>query len=47
VLVTAWNYAAPTRAPCLPNARGIDILRAYELSCAPDVSESQRNLLPK
>lgn len=47
VLVTAWNFAVPTRAPCLPEARGIDILRAYEVSCARDILERQRNLVPK
>ena len=47
VLVTAWNFVTPTRAPCLPEARGIDILRAYDLSCAREIEERQRNLAPK
>ena len=33
VLVTLWNVTAPTAAPCLQNAKGWDILRAYSLDC--------------
>lgn len=45
-LVTLWNFAAPTPVSCLPMTKGIDILRAYDLSCERELRESQRNLLP-
>ncbi|TMJ33943.1 MAG: hypothetical protein E6G96_03335 [Alphaproteobacteria bacterium] len=34
VLVTLVNVVQPTPAPCLQNAKGWDILRAYSLNCA-------------
>ena len=33
VLVTLWNVTDPTPTPCLQNAKGWDILRAYSLDC--------------
>ena len=47
VLATFWNIAAPTPAPCLLYAKGPDILRAYNLSCARDDAERARQLLPR
>ena len=44
VLVTLWNVAAPAEAPCLPNAKGVDILRAYRLTC--EDPAAQKNLPP-
>ena len=32
-LVTLVNVVQPTPAPCLQNAKGWDILRAYSLNC--------------
>jgi hypothetical protein len=47
VLVTLWNVAAPAQAPCLLNAKGIDILRAYRLTCEVEAAaEAQKNLAP-
>jgi hypothetical protein len=45
-LVTLWNVAVPTPAPCLLYAKGPDILRAYNLSCARDDAERARQILP-
>jgi hypothetical protein len=45
-LVTLWNFAAPAPVSCLPMAKGIDILRAYDLSCERQLRENQRNLSP-
>jgi len=33
VIVTLVNFLDPTPAPCLQNAKGWDILRAYSLDC--------------
>jgi hypothetical protein len=35
VLLTIINAVIPTPAPCLQNAKGWDILRAYSINCGP------------
>jgi hypothetical protein len=47
-LVALWNVAVPARAPCLPNAKGVDILRAYRVTCALEEAEAaeQRSATP-
>ena len=45
VLVIAWNAVAREPPPCLSNAKGVDILRAYNFDCRNSNRSFMTNLL--